>query len=362
MDITDQKEISIIDVFRFLFEQRRKLALIVFVFMSMGLFVSLDAEVLYTSYSKVIIKGEDIPGPSSALLSKLSGFGIDLGSSTSSGNYISPMVYGDIIRSNQFIWGLGEKTFLIGGEHQAYKSYLDNEVRKPLMITVLNFLKSFPSRVYKLIKSTETTVQENDDPMIQVYGLEGEKFIENLRDKISLTIEENGTIIIGITSPNPRLAAEINKECLLYLETFIYDVRVQDLKSKLNYLETELARMKKQLEASQLKYTKIKDRHIDVSSTFIQTEIDRVKKEYDLNFQIYSSFLQQFEETKIEMSANTAVFKILEPAKIPAEKSEPGRTLIVLAFTMVGFVLAIVYTYLEKFIKEIWVTIKNNEI
>jgi len=67
-----------------------------------------------------------------------------------------------------------------------------------------------------------------------------------------------------------------------------------------------------------------------------KTEEERLHAEYSLSLNLFNTLSQQYEQAKIKVQEKTPVFKVIDPAKAPLQKSKPKRSLILVAMIFLG--------------------------
>ena len=84
-----------------------------------------------------------------------------------------------------------------------------------------------------------------------------------------------------------------------------------------------------------------RDRNRFLYTESAKVEEQRLQADFMLAQSVYNNLSQQHEQAKIRVEEETPVFKTLDPAAIPLKRSAPKRTIIVLIFSFLGGVLAI---------------------
>lgn len=101
---------------------------------------------------------------------------------------------------------------------------------------------------------------------------------------------------------------------------------------------------KHRFEAAQYSMFHYGDQHKYMVVQASTMEKQRIEAELTISQIVYSELAKQYEQVKIKMQEQTPVFKVLEPAKIPLKRSSPRRTIMVLLYTVLGFVVGSAYT------------------
>lgn len=88
----------------------------------------------------------------------------------------------------------------------------------------------------------------------------------------------------------------------------------------------------------------------------INLEFQRLSDEYDMSSTVFKGLAQQLEQAKIAVNEQTPAFTILEPAKVPIEKSAPKKKIILVVSVFLGGFIGIGVI----FGKLVWISIKKN--
>ncbi|MFW5700615.1 MAG: GNVR domain-containing protein, partial [Cyclobacteriaceae bacterium] len=112
----------------------------------------------------------------------------------------------------------------------------------------------------------------------------------------------------------------------------------------LRFIENQFVDAKIRFQRAQEKLASFRDENINVVTAKAQTEEQRLQAEYDLAFNVYNGLAQQYEQAKIKVQEKTPVFKVVNDAKVPLEKSKPRKAfiLIVSLFFGVGIGIGVV--------------------
>lgn len=349
-----QDEISLFDVVEFIRLKIKVILKFIVGFTIVGIFYSLDATVEFTSPSKILPRSEESTSGSAGMLSKLSGLGgIDissfLGESGSSG--ISPMLYSEVVKNNTFIYDLLYSNVAYRGDSITLKQFMQEEARFSILSRTPDLLYSIPSRVFKVFgKNNSQDTVELRDKYRQKYSMEDEELIIKIKERISIeTDSETGVMVILVVLPSPGVAAQINKKCLIRIEEFVEEYRLGNTKRKIEYLKTQLEDAEEKLNQELNKLSRLKDSNKALVASDNLLKLQAQEAKYDFAFNVYSGIQQQIEQAQFSLLEEKIVIDLLEPARIPNEKSAPRRTLIVIAFSFLGAFTGIMAIYFRKF-------------
>ena len=83
----------------------------------------------------------------------------------------------------------------------------------------------------------------------------------------------------------------------------------------------------------------------------LEIELMRLKREVEIQSKLYAFLTQQYEESKIQEARDTPTIQILDEAHIPIKRYQPKRTLMVIGYSLIAFILSSLYVFFIAFIK-----------
>lgn len=341
---TADDEIDLIEVAMKIWAERRLILKVVAAFFVLGLVIAFGSKEEYKS--EVTMIAEDNSGGSrmSGMLAQFGGLaGINLGGATS-GDVISPELYPNIIHSTTFMLNVLQ--------HEVYFSEVDNrytlftyfnEIDKPSLTGIIKgYTIGLPRKILGLFRKTdpsEPVTFENvktDDGLVKLTK-EQEEIINNLKDRISIGLDEKtGIITLSVELPDPHAAAELVNKLEKDLAAYIIEYRTQKALTDLHFIEQQYANAEQKFERAQTRLAEFRDENVNVITAKARTREERLQADYNLAFNVYNGLAQQLEQAKIEVQEKTPVFKVVDEAKVPLERSKPRRGLIMVVVVFLG--------------------------
>lgn len=83
----------------------------------------------------------------------------------------------------------------------------------------------------------------------------------------------------------------------------------------------------------------------------LEMELLRLKREVEIQSKLYAFLTQQYEESKIQEARDTPTIQILDDASLPIKRFKPKRTIMVIGYSLIAFVLSALYVILIEFNK-----------
>jgi uncharacterized protein involved in exopolysaccharide biosynthesis len=144
--------------------------------------------------------------------------------------------------------------------------------------------------------------------------------------------------------PDPVVAAGLAKYVMKYLTDYVTDYRTEKSKQDVDFLGRKVASARGEFYGDQARKARYADQFalptMRLQSADIQRE--RIESEYKLSSTVYNELLKKYEEAKIKLQQETPVFQVLEPPVAPTLKSEPKKSIILLASAFTGFFFSVI--------------------
>ena len=101
------------------------------------------------------------------------------------------------------------------------------------------------------------------------------------------------------------------------------------------------------------------DKNINISSSLFQNKLSRLESELNISETIVEQLASQVEQARLQVNKDTPVFTTIKPVTVPFEKSAPKRSLVVVAFLFLGFVLSCGYVLVKEQVSTIFKSLKS---
>lgn len=349
----EDDEIDLVEVAKTIWSNRRIIYKTVAVFFVLGLLVAFLSPVEYESETILLpeLQEQQVPGSAGKLLQQFGGLaGISM-SDMQTGT-ISPMLYPQILKSAPFLLHLMDQPVYFS-DLDTTVSVFDyfNEIKSPsVMGVVMAYSVGLPGKIKKTLfkkEAGETSLLRTDGAIKMTE--EQKNVADILADRLSVNLDDKiGTVKVVSEMPDPEAAAAVNRIATGYLTEFVTSYRVNRVKKNLDFISERYADAQKKFETAQLTLASFRDNNIVITTSRARTEEERLQTEYNLAFNVYSTLAQQLEQAKIKVQEETPVFNVLEPVKVPLEKSKPRRGIIVSIVTLFSIFVGILLIYILK--------------
>jgi uncharacterized protein involved in exopolysaccharide biosynthesis len=360
-----EDSIDIIALLQSIWTGKKLILKTVLVFMILGLFIAVFSQNEYTASTTIVPQSSsEKPGGSLGGIAALAG--INLGS-VGQQSSISPTLYPQILTNISFQKELLETLITIEGQDNkiTYKEYYTNVYSPSVLSSIKKYTIGLPGVLIGLLKSDEISKEEskNNDSLPQITE-DDKKLIELLLEQLSMEVnDKDGYIGLSTTMPEARAAAELTQKAQELLEQYVIDFKIEKSSSELDFIKNRYQEKEQEFQKIQQKLALYTDRNQNVNSARAKMELMLLQSEYDLAYGVYSELAKQLETQELKVKEDTPIFTILQPVFVPLEKTGPKRSLILIIYTFLGFVLSIGYLLaiepIQNIIKEIRSTKEN---
>ena len=353
--IVEEDEIDLVEVAKTIWENRRTIYKTMAVFIVLGLIVAFGSKVEYEASCKLLPDAQDTKMPGLGGLGGLAGLaGINLDFGGQGG--LSPELYPQIVQSLPFQLEIINKELTFEKKDTVVSSYIYfKELDSP---SLLGYLKGYtiglPGKVRKWISKNEV---ESKEPVLEPtsgkiirLNKEDTELIENFKDRITTNVDDKtGIISITVGMPDPVAAAELTRRCVELLQVQVINFKINKAKENLQYIKERHKEARNKFETAQEKLASFDDRNINVITARAQSERLRLQNEFNLTFEILKSLSTQLEQAEMKVKEDTPVFSIVEPVKIPVDKSKPKRRVLMIVAIVIGLFTGILIILVRNY-------------
>jgi len=342
-DERESREVDLPEMMRLLWAKRLFIIKTTLIVMVAGVIIAFSIPAEYTCTVKMApeVPRSDVMGSMAGIASIA---GINLGMEGT--EELSYALYPDIVRSTPFITGLMHIPADIEGSGAGKNlyHYLNKELRFPWWETVINA----PFKLIELIRSGK---QKSEGTSIDPYNLtrREERIYARLRGRTIINVDKKtGVITAGVTLQDPVLATVVADSLVKKLERFVINYRTTKAKQDYDFAAEMLAGAKQGYYEAQNRYAQYVDRNKNIVLESVRIEQERLNNELTLAFNVYSTLAQQTETARLNVQEQTPSVTIIEPARVPAGKSNTSRIVILLVSSLIGLFLGSLVIIFKK--------------
>ncbi|XOV92294.1 MAG: Wzz/FepE/Etk N-terminal domain-containing protein [Bacteroidota bacterium] len=337
--IVKDDEIDLLELAKVIWSKRRFILKVTGIFVVLGLIIAFTSKDEYQASCKLMPESQEGMKGNLGGLGGLAGLaGIDLGLGVEGS--LTPDLYPEIVKSVPFQLDLIHTPVYFESQDSIMSSYA--YLTKYDGQSLLNFIAEYTLGLPRKIKNLLTPIKKkntfNSDNLIELTKDEWE-FLEEYKDRINLVVNnQNGVIEVTVELPDPYAAAVVTSILVENLTDQITKYKIEKAKINLDFIIERYNEAKTEYELKQNRVAQFADKNQNLTSSMIQTEYQRLQNDMNIAFEVYKGLRTQLEQAKIAVKEETPVFTILEPVRVPVEKTSPKTVLIFFLSFIIGII------------------------
>ena len=359
--IHEEDSIDIIAILKTVWDGRELVLKSVATFFIVGCIVALLSPVIYTSETTFVPQTSDDQMSSAPKgLGSLAGLvGIDLNSAgSSSDSYLSPLLYSKIADSEEFsINLLNEQLINLEGETLTINDYLSKDAGG---FNLIGFIKKYTIGLF----SSDSPEDASLNPALSAYNfisVEDFGMITSLQEKFSIELnDKEGYIKVIATDEDAFISTQLVSLVTKNLQSRIIALRTNKIKERLDYSKEQYDDKRSEFETLQNKVAQFKDSNKNISTAMFLSQLEKLQSEYTLQQNILMTLASEYNNNKIKLNKDTPIFSVIDEVYVPNLRSAPKRSLIVIIWVFLGFVLAVGYILAKKPVIDLLSELKGN--
>ncbi len=344
----EKEEVSI-DLLQFAKELIKYKWTIAIISLSFGIIGAIYTLTMVNEYSSTVKMLPEIDAKQTGGLNGLKSLaglaGVDLNTTTST-EAIRPDLYPNILQSSPFVLSALEQKIYVYKKKKwiLIKDLFGKEAIKP----TINLGREDDSDIKKDEENLGIVPKDALDKEVVNIDKEANNKIKSLKDRITAEIDKKtGIITITVKMPDPIAAASMASFAQAYLTNYVTKYRTQKAKLELDFLANRKRDAKDQYDKALFNLSSYRDQNRGIFLNVAKDQDRKLQYEVDIAYNMYSNLSTQLEDAKVKVHREMPVIKILEPAQVPVNKTEPKRALITIGFLFFGFILSVVFVFLK---------------
>lgn len=356
-------EIDITEILKRFWIKRGFILKLTTIFLLIGLFIALFSPVKYTSTCTVVPQTGNRSG-SSNLSSVAAIMGVNLGTAMMAEGTLSPNIYPEIIKSVPFTREIMKTEVIVkksnGQPITLYDYYADKQYREfNLLGAIKKYTIGLPGVIISAIRGGNQSAIVETSPVVDstnVFNLSStERRVYNAIQK-AIDINPNsksGTVVIGYTFPEAKVAAEVTDKIYNTLEEYVSQFKSEKLNDNLEFIEKSYETAREDFLNAQDRLTSFQDANRGLTTASARSMEARLRNEYDIAYTIYRELATQREQAKIAVKENQTILTLVNPPVVPLVKSAPRRSIIIVGFLFLGVVVSVGWVLISPVFKAI---------
>jgi uncharacterized protein involved in exopolysaccharide biosynthesis len=354
-----EDEIDLKDLIIPIWRSRKQILTTAIIFGIIGGIIGFLTPATYTASSTFLPQTSQMGGGLSGSLGGLASLaGINLNAPMAGGE-IPATMYEKVLASEPFKKRLLAANIVIDGDSLDYGTYLANQPS-----SVLGSLKEYtielPSKIIGVISGGTNEVGEAVNGGLQALTDDEYELHKALAGKITLTADKKeGVVSISVVEGNPLVAAQVAQVTETALQDWIIEHKIKNAKAQYDFIEKQFEVKQKEFYSIQEQLANYTDRNQNVLAASYLTRLDRLQAEFDLVNTVYSELAKQKEQAAIQLSKDTPTFSVLDPVKVPKEKTGPKKSLYILGTFFTGLIGGAGWAFARKQVQDFFKEMKQ---
>lgn len=173
-----------------------------------------------------------------------------------------------------------------------------------------------------------------------------------MSDYITIDREpQAGYVSIGVALPDPPASTEVVILVRNLLQEYVTDYRTEKAQNDLEFVKQRFDEAKDNYYAIHDSLASFQDGNINVARQSVAIHEQRLESEFQLAFNLYTTLARRVQEAEIQVQKETPVFRVHEPAVVPARPSQPSAARVLGGSIFVGLFLGVAFIYLKRAIR-----------
>ena len=354
-----EDEIDVVELLKKVYKEKKLIFKYSIIAAIVGVVFALFQPNQYTASTTFIPQlSSDVKTGASSLSGLASLAGINLGVIEGSSEF-PPTLYPQVVESVPFRLDLLSSNIQVNNEEITLRDYfLENKNSFNLLGTVKKYTIGLPSLILNYFRNDEKSLSNTSS----IYSLteEDHALFEKLSMVFSLSVNsKEGFITMSFNDKNKKVAAQVAQTAETLLQEKIIEFKVKSSKELLDFTTNQYNEKKNIFEKLQDERAIFVDKNINISSSLFQNKLSRIESELNIAQTVVQQLASQVEQAKLQVNKDTPVFTTIKPVTVPYIKSAPSRSLIVMIFLFLGFVLTSGYVLIKEPAIEILKSIKS---
>jgi uncharacterized protein involved in exopolysaccharide biosynthesis len=355
-----EDEIDLKDLIIPIWRSRKQILFIATICGILGGIVGFFTPATYTASSTFLPQTTQSGGAGASLGGLAALAGINLNAPMAGGE-IPPTMYAKVLGSEPFRKRLLDAKIWVDGDTTSYRDYLESQTSSGFGLgTIKDYTIGLPGKILGAIVGEKKDGASSAEGALQALSDDEYALHNAVSGKVKIeTDKKEGVVTITVEEGDPIVAAGVAKVTEEVLQDWIIEHKIKNAKAQYDFIEKQFEAKQKEFFSIQDQLAGYMDRNQNVLSATYLTRLERLQAEFNLVNTVYSELAKQKEQAAIQLSKDTPTFSVLDPVKVPKEKTGPKKSIYVLGTFFMGLVLSagwfLTRKPVQEFIKEMQV-------
>jgi len=343
LQIIKDDEIDLIALVKTIWNGRKTIYYSIGVAVFIGLIIAFTSPAKYEA-SATLIPSEEKKGGMGNLGALAGMAGINLGSMMGGTSGIPAEVYPQVVNSYPFKKEMVHQVFHFEGYPKPISlyEYVVSDTIESVGDLMLKYTIKLPWTIKAALFSKKDVDGNMPDYGVLQLSKEEIMAMEAVKELIVIEVDKKtGLITVSAEAAEPVIVAQFVQKAVELLQDYVIKYKTKQSREHLEFVQGQFDAKKKEYECAQKAFFNYKDQHRNMVSERVNLDFQRLSDDYDMSSTVFKGLAQQLEQAKIAVNEQTPAFTILEPAKVPIEKSGPKRLLILVVSLIMGIFIGL---------------------
>jgi uncharacterized protein involved in exopolysaccharide biosynthesis len=356
-----EDEIDLKDLIIPIWKARKQILTIATICSILGGIIGFLTPPTYTASSTFLPQTSQAGGGLSGSLGGLASLaGINLSTGAGVGGEIPPSMYATVLASEPFRKRILDSNIWVNGDTISYRDYLESRTSGGFGLGIIKeYTIGLPGKILGALAGDKEEGLASTVGGLQALSDEEYALHNAVSSKVKIdTDKREGVVIITVLEGDPIVAAELAKITEEVLQDWISEHKIKNARSQYDFIEKQFNEKQKEFFSIQDQLAGYMDRNQNILSATYLTRLERIQAEFDLVNTVYSELAKQKEQAAIQLSKDTPTFSILDPVKVPKEKTGPKKSIYLLGTFFVGLFFSAGWFLLRKPVNNFFLDLK----
>ena len=334
-------EIDLRDIILPIWKARKKILTTAIIFAIFGGIIGFLTPATYTATSTFLPQTAQAGGGLSGSLGGLASLaGINLSTGATGGGEIPPTMYARVLASEPFKKRLLDAEIWVEGDTTSYRDYLESRTSGGFGLgTIKEYTIGLPGKILGAMAGEKKDGASNIEGGLKALSDDEYDLHNSLAGKVKIEIDKKeGVVSLTVVEGDPMVAAQVAKVTEEVLQDWIIEHKIKNAKAQYDFIEKQFEAKQKEFFSIQDQLAGYMDRNQNVLSATYLTRLERLQAEFDLVNTVYSELAKQKEQAAIQLSKDTPTFSVLDPVKVPKEKTGPKKSIYMFGAFFIGLI------------------------
>ena len=348
-----EDEIDLKDLIIPIWKARKQILTTAIIFAIIGGIIGFLTPATYTASSTFLPQTTQSGGAGASLGGLAALAGINLNAPMAGGE-IPPTMYAKVLGSEPFRKRVLDAKIWVDGDTVSYRDYLESQTSSGFGLgTIKEYTIGLPGKILAALASDKKEGEVGSVGGLQALSDDEYALHTAVSGKVKIdTDKKEGVVTITVVEGDPIVAAEVTKVTEEVLQEWIIEHKIKNAKAQYGFIERQFKEKEKEFFSIQEQLANYTDRNQNVLSASYLTRLDRLQAEFNLVNTVYSELAKQKEQAAIQLSKDTPTFSVLDPVKVPKEKTGPKKTLYILGTFFIGLIGGAGWAFARKPIQD----------